>query len=265
MNCWLTATLVCFSCCIWHCALSCYNNQRLTICTRKRRVYQELCPGVPVWKCSYGTLRCGCVKRTSRRADGKCVKPEQCSAITASTTQLPEAPGNEKPTLDSADVEQQNTNADIIQSVGSHACPADPSQCEKICKVHGFQFGRCDAYVQYNCYCTGYTTPPPPRNEKYNKEERLLYWPYGQVTNTGELVRQLKDSYGCPNKNDDCLYECMQLGFNGSFCGHRQPHNCFCRAHVLSDIWNAKEGNLYPNQSTSVLMVSPVLCPVKVA
>ncbi|XP_072145363.1 uncharacterized protein [Dermacentor andersoni] len=246
MNLWIPVALVWLTFYLWHCAESCYNNQRLSICPRKRRVFQELCPGVREWKCNYFTLRCACVRKTARRADGKCVKPAECSQASVSSedtvpknTTIEQLPDTE---VSNTEAEQfPNRDDHVTLSVGPHGCPQDHSKCRERCKTHGFQDGRCDYYVHDNCYCTGHTSPPHQRESGYTKG-KFSSWPYGCVGNTGELVRQLKEKHGCPGSKDDCSYECMQLGFDGAFCGYRQPNYCFCKTTVSADMWATEEG-----------------------
>ncbi|XP_075553923.1 uncharacterized protein LOC142586933 [Dermacentor variabilis] len=38
----------------------------------------------------------------------------------------------------------------------------------------------------------------------------------------------------------------MQLGFDGAFCGYRQPNYCFCKTTVSPDVWVTEKGKAPP-------------------
>ncbi|KAK8784438.1 hypothetical protein V5799_009197 [Amblyomma americanum] len=100
-------------CSAWTNVKSCFNKQRTGFCSRKRIVHQVMCPGVKPWSCNMAELRCGCVKGTARRADGKCVAPNECCDCD---------------------------------------CP-DDNKCREACRERGFQNGYCDRLLLKPCYC----------------------------------------------------------------------------------------------------------------
>ncbi|KAK8767653.1 hypothetical protein V5799_005566 [Amblyomma americanum] len=178
---------------------SCYNNQRLGFCTRKRIVHQLMCPGVQPWKCKYVEFTCSCVRGTYRRNDSKCVPLEQCDKDKKQTPPpkcekeddkdkdkkqaAPEHGKKDDKGSGSTAVEAPTGTAEatpvltfslehLYYSGDSHGCPGAPDTCMSFCQGLGYLNAICDRYMTKDCYCVGPRSalpkPPPETPDKRN-------------------------------------------------------------------------------------------------
>ncbi|XP_077523365.1 uncharacterized protein LOC144134294 [Amblyomma americanum] len=228
-------------------ASGCFNKQRTGFCSRKRIVHQVMCPGVKPWSCNMAELRCGCVKGTARRADGKCVAPNECSAT---RTVRP------KPTKEPEDTIEDS----VFFSGGDYDCP-DDNKCREACRERGFQNGYCDRLLLKPCYCYTRVSKPPTKRPTIGKDPISLSWPYGHIAATGELIKELTDTHGCPSDTSQCFKQCNRLGVKGAFCGYQPPYHCFCESYIPKYLRELiKDYDYSPQSSGHTSCTDPGFC-----
>ncbi|KAK8784439.1 hypothetical protein V5799_009195 [Amblyomma americanum] len=83
-------------------------------------------------------------------------------------------------------------------------------------------------------------------------ENLKISWPYGRVISTGGLIWELKESHGCKDNETKCFTECNRLGVKGAFCGHKDPHHCFCEAYIPPSFWDAFEVEMYQTNEDGI-------------
>uniref|UniRef100_A0A023G3K3 Putative secreted protein n=1 Tax=Amblyomma triste TaxID=251400 RepID=A0A023G3K3_AMBTT len=233
----------------WLCTESCYNNQRLGFCPRSRKVYQRMCQGVPAWPCNYVELVCGCVRGTFRSKDGKCVKEEACGITDKATVQDGAHESIDKDEIGHPEetLEDESPSAPSIETaeatpeatepryyISSTKGCQDAQECEASCKNLGYKHGNCDTYPPWACYCSGRIPRAKQeglttRNGKYS-----LYWPYGLITATGDLIQQLRGSYMC-EREEVCSEACKEIDVEAVFC---ERSKCFCEASLPAGNWD---------------------------
>uniref|UniRef100_A0A224Y7X1 Knottins-like domain-containing protein n=1 Tax=Rhipicephalus zambeziensis TaxID=60191 RepID=A0A224Y7X1_9ACAR len=258
----------------WISVECCYNNQRVGFCSRARKIFEGVCPGVSYRDCNYFTLRCGCVKNTFRNKQGECVAKADCDPqvdvtrpcsedsekplqtnVNAGTAITPEKPVvSQAPSLpeeaprggeDGQGITKTPINIPYpnpVSSLGKSGCPYDSAQCAHECKKLGYPDGMCDAIMSENCYCSGRSSSSPSSAQILSllDGEEPKNWPYGFVLETEDRVLQLREHFGCPTTLTKCLEECRQHGYFHAFCQVQPDHKCFCWKLASKNNWQER-------------------------
>uniref|UniRef100_A0A023G663 Putative tick defensins 1 n=1 Tax=Amblyomma triste TaxID=251400 RepID=A0A023G663_AMBTT len=252
---------------------SCYNNKRVAFCPKSGYLHEQKCKGVNPIKCKPWSLLCSCTRKAMRREDGECItSSEDCEkakrtlarqptrkggkGVADSPREIPDSP-TELPTTTPTPKPKDASppiipNYPLYYSGDSHGCPSDIQECQTFCSKLEFPYSKCDRYLTSDCYCYGLlwnTERKSPAEEKVINE---VAWPYGKVLTNGDLIQELKESYGCPENENECFEECQTRGVDGAFCGVEAPYHCFCEAYLPSSDWGYGEEETYEKEVTGM-------------